>query len=94
MARKNNPIVERIDGIDIRESNNLTLTLNRYEYSRLVKVFIATGKTISMAKIIAILSKPCENCGHDCSTLSIPKGLFSTNKLSTGKNISSHKKIS
>lgn len=71
--------------IPIKKNNRFNLNLNQYEMVKLAKVINQTG--LSVPKIIALLSQPCCKCGNDNVTLTIPKGILSTNKGNNGGNL-------
>lgn len=58
--RNSNPIVEIYKGIIIRKSNPYKQRFNAIKYKMLILESERTGLPIS--KILALSSKPCENC--------------------------------
>lgn len=86
MAKKTtgNPVLKEIEGIEVRRSNYLTITFNEHAYEELIKEAKATG--LSMAKLVALKSQPCQQCGCNNVTVTIIKD-GRINKQNTGANI-------
>jgi|SRR5215217_1429023 len=86
-----NPVLYKIDGIEIRKENKITIRYGEEEYKRLVTLHIQTGKILSLPKLIALLSQSCEKCGHDSINISFKKKAVSLSRSFTGGNITTQK---
>lgn len=89
---KSNPVLYLIEGIEVRKTNKKTITFSESEWVRLIKVFADTGKTLSIPKIIALLSQACQACGHDQVSITIPRNILSQSKSFSGGTLESYKK--
>src|SRR3954467_5716755 len=75
-------ILRWIGEVPIRKVNYQKVKYNEVEFTRLAKVALLTNLPIS--KIIALSSQPCPVCGNDHVMITIPLGILSTRKQSTG----------
>lgn len=82
--KPSNPVLRVVNGIEIRKNNYLTITLNELAYQALVEESQTTN--LSMAKLVAIKSQPCQECGCSNVTITVKKDGRS-NKQNTGYNL-------
>jgi hypothetical protein len=91
MGANNNPVLYNIEGIPIRKEQTVTIRFQEDEYVRLVKLHLSAGKELSLAKIILLLTKTCQNCGHDTVDISVQRNHLSAKRQATGGTVSSKK---
>lgn len=60
MAKKPNPIIESYKGVNIRQVNEVKLSLNPIYFKRIIDEVDKTG--LSIHKVLAYSGKPCERC--------------------------------
>lgn len=82
-----NPVIYTLHGIDVRKENKITIRFGEEEYKRLINIHEETGKVLSIPKIIALLSRSCEKCGHDSINISVKKNVLSLTRSFTGGHI-------
>lgn len=71
-------------GFEVYKSNRINLSLDEWEYKRLIDSYHNAGGDISFAKIIALQGRPCQQCGCDALLIPVKKGILSTAKQSSG----------
>lgn len=72
-----------VGDVAIRKTNYITIKYDANEYARLVKISHQT--TLSIPKLIALSSQPCPICGNDHVAITIPLGLISAKKQTSGR---------
>jgi hypothetical protein len=92
-------IIEKIGNIPIRKVNYVSIYLDERAMKKIALILLKCPD-LSVAKIIAISSKPCECCkqkkiqiAHGDKIILVPKGLLSCKKEKRGSNISTKKRI-
>jgi hypothetical protein len=73
-----NPVVRIHHGVEVHKVNRLHLHFNEFEYMKLLNIWEASGKKISLTQILALQGGPCQVCGH--ANVCIPKGVLDSKK--------------
>jgi hypothetical protein len=84
MSNKNNPVLKTVHGVKIRRYNYPQVMFNEEAFEKLIEQSHDTG--LSIPKIIAHKSLPCQKCGCDNITIVLEKD-GKINKQDTGTNI-------
>jgi len=85
MAEKeSNPVLKVVHDIQIRKYNYHNIMFNAQAYEDLVNESAATG--LSIPVLVALKSKPCQECGCDNVKISIKKD-GRANKQNTSEDI-------
>lgn len=79
-----NPIIATVGTMDIREHNSVRVSLSGDEYLKLATIAKDTG--LSISKIIALMSRECQQCGCNNITITISKNVLSAKKQATGRS--------
>lgn len=91
--KESNPVIQYVDGVEIRKSNKVTITYGADEYTRLVRLQTRFKQfNLSIAKLVAMMSQPCGDCGSDNIHIVIPRGILSTKRSFTGGTRTSKEK--
>lgn len=91
-SKESNPIVCVHHGFEVRRYNQVNISLSDHEYIKALDAHVASGKLLSLGKILALQGQPCQQCGNDNFTLLVPKNILSIKKGGSGGNITSRKK--
>ena len=83
-SHKNNPVQKIVEGVKIRKYNYVNIMYGEQAFEEIILEAAATG--LSIPDLMAIKSKPCQNCGCDNITITIKKNGRS-NKQKTSHNI-------
>lgn len=70
-SQRSNPVLKTVHGVDVRRYNYVSIQFSEEDYIELIKMAKETG--LSIPKIIAFRSQPCQQCGCDSITISIKK---------------------
>lgn len=82
--KPSNPVIDVIHGIEIKKYNYVQIMFGTQAFKDLIKEAAVTG--LSIPKLVAIKSQPCQQCGCDNVTLTIAKD-GRVNKQNTSQNI-------
>lgn len=67
----NNPIINYLHDVPIRNTNTICLRVSEDAYRDLVEQSFKTG--LSVSKIFVLRNEPCQSCGHDNVNISLVK---------------------
>lgn len=92
------PIIEMIGNIPIRKVNYVSFYFDERAMRKIARL-IQKAPSLSVAKLVALSSKPCDNCKDKKIMLAvgtkvvlIPRGLLSCKRETNGSNISKKKR--
>lgn len=73
-----NPVVRIHHGVEVRRANRINIHFNEYEFVKLLDVWDAAGRKLSLTQILALQGMACQKCGH--ANVCIPKGALDSKK--------------
>lgn len=79
-----NPVITICHGVEVKKYNYVNIMFSAQAFEQLINEAAATK--LSIPKLVAIKSQPCQRCGCDNVTLVIAKD-GRANKQTNGENI-------